>query len=344
VAGSGRKIDYVTPDAMSGASKAALLLMVMGEEFTAKVFKHMRENEIRTIGEHMNVIKKVEPKTISSVLEEFLSAFRGNRVLGASGGDFFEKTISKAFDHKKANSLIGELGTSKGRSLFEQLESLSPELLVNFISQEHPQTIALILSHLNHQSAADAINLMPEGLQSEVIVRIAKLDGVPDDIINEIQETLAEQVSDMGSPGPRRLGGIEAAAEILNQVDRKTEQSILERIEEDQEELAEEIRQSMFIFEDLATLDDRSVRSLLKEVSNDELTLALKTASEVLRDKVLGNLSQRAADMLKEDMEVLGPVKITDVERAQQSIIKTARRLEEEGKIVLGGKGGEELV
>jgi len=331
-------------DELTGTGKAAVLFMVMGEEFTAKVFRHMDEDEIRVLGEHMNRIKKVEPRTVSSVLEEFMQAFRGNTILGTTGDRFFRKTVSKAFDHKKASALLGEVGSGSGKNYFEELERLSPELLVNFIGGEHPQTIALILSNLDNTVAAEAIKLLPEAIQDEVIMRIARLDSVPDEIVSEIHETLAAQVSEIGTSGPKRMGGVEVAAEILNQVDRKTEQNILERIEEAEEELAEQIRQSMFIFEDLASLDDRSIRALLKEISNDELTLALKTASEALKEKILGNLSQRAAEMLKEDMEVMGPVKITEVETAQQSIIKTARRLEEEGKIVLAGKGGEELV
>jgi flagellar motor switch protein FliG len=329
---------------LNGLGKVAILLMVMGEEFAANVFKHMQEKEVRAIGEQMAEMNNVEPKAISSVLNEFMKNVKGGAIMGGSGESFFERSVSKAFDPKKANSFLVDVKADGSTSFFEQLESLSPEMLVNFLSSEHPQTIALIFSNLNNQIVAEAIKLLPEGVQDEVIMRIAKLDSVPDAIVNEVHEILSKQVSDVGKVGPKVMGGIEVAAEILNQVDRKTEQAILDKIEEAQEDLAEEIRQSMFIFQDLINLDDRSVRALLKEVSNEELTLALKTASESLQEKILGNLSQRAAEMLKEDMEVMGPVKISEVEQAQQSIIKTARRLEEEGKVVLGGKGGEELV
>ena len=329
---------------LNGLGKVAILLMVMGEEFTANVFKHMQEKEVRAIGEQMAGMNNVEPKAISSVLNEFMKNIKGGAIMGGSGESFFERSVSKAFDPKKANSFLVNVKTDGSTSFFDQLESLSPAMLVNFLSSEHPQTIALIFSNLDKQIAAEAIKLLPEGIQDEVIMRIAKLDTVPDAIVNEVHEILSKQVSDVGKVGPKVMGGIEVAAEILNQVDRKTEQAILDKIEEEQEDLAEEIRQSMFIFQDLINLDDRSVRALLKEVSNEELTLALKTASESLQDKILGNLSQRAAEMLKEDMEVMGPVKISEGEQAQQSIIKTARRLEEEGKVVLGGKGGEELV
>jgi flagellar motor switch protein FliG len=329
---------------MSGAKKAALFLMVMGEELTSNVFKHLDEMEIKTIGEQMTQIKKVDPKAISSLLDEFVQTLRGERVVGTSGETFFEKTVSKAFNPKKANNLMEDLVIGKKSSNFRKLKTLRPEVLVNFITNEHPQTIALILSSLSFQAAAETLKLLPENIQGEVVVRIAKMDGVPDDILSEIQNVLEEQVSNLGKTGAQKLGGIQVAAEILNQVDQKTERSILEKIEENQEDLADEIRQSMFVFEDLINLDDRSIRALLKEVSNDELLVALKTASENLAKKIFGNLSQRAAEMLREDMEVMGPVKVKDVEQAQQNIIKTARRLEEEGKIVLGGKGGEDVI
>ena len=329
---------------LTGTRKAAIFLMVMGEEFTANVFKHLSEDEIKAIGQQMTRLEQVEPGVISSVMNEFLGTFKGGALLGGSGDKFFARTVSRALNPKKASSLMEELSSTKKRGYFEKLKSLAPEMIVNFIANEHPQTIALILSNLDHHHAAEVIKLLPENVQSEVVVRIAKLDTVPDEIIDEIQSVLESEVSSIGQSGPQKMGGIEVAAEILNQIDRKTEKAILEKIEEEEEELADNIRQSMFIFEDLVTLDDRSIRALLKEISNDELILALKTASDTLKEKIFSNLSQRAAEMLKEDMEVMGPVRVKEVEQAQRSIIKTARRLEEEGKIVLGGRGGDDVV
>lgn len=329
---------------LSGAEKAALFLMVMGEEFTSIVFKHLDEKEVKAIGEEMTRIKNIDPQAISSVLNEFLGALNGDRILWGSGGRFFERTVSRAFTPNKATALLNNVEPRKGQEYFQQLESLSPEMLVNFISKEHPQTIALILANVSNEVAGKVVKLLPEEIQSEVIIRIAKLDSVSSDIVSEVQEILAEQLASVGEAGVKPQGGTEAAAEILNQVDRKTEQAILEKIEEEEEELAEEIRQSMFIFEDLIELDDRSIRALLKEIGNEELLLAMKTASDSLKDRIFGNLSQRAAEMLREDMEVMGPVKLVEVEQAQQMIIRTARRLEEEGKIVMGGKGGDDVV
>lgn len=318
--------------------------MVMGEEFAAKVYKHLGEEEINVLGEHMTKIKEVDPKAIAGVIEEFTRVSRGNGLLGMTGESFFERSVSKAFNPKKASTLLGSLGAGKKRRHFEKLKTLSPDVLVNFISSEHPQTIALILSNLDVSSAADAVKLLPENIQGEVIARIARLESVPDEIVEEIQGILEQEVSNFVTSGPSNLGGVKVAAEILNHVDNKTEKAILDKIEEEHEDLADQIRQSMFVFEDLAGLDDRSIRALLKEIGNDELLLALKTASETMKQKIFSNLSQRAAEMLREDMEVMGPVKVKDVEIAQQSIIKTSRRLEEEGKIVLGGKGGEDIV
>lgn len=329
---------------LTGPRKAAVLLMVMGESFATHVFKHLDEEEVKVIGEHMAQIKSVDTQLIASIMDEFFAACRESSLLGVSGSSFFKKTVSQAFDSRKADSLLSGFTNQDGSRPFEMLRSLSPQVLANLMRDEHPQTMALILVNLNHQTAAEIIQLLPEAVQSEVVVRIAELDNVPDEIVDEIQEVIVEQIADIGNESNEKLGGIQAAAEIMNQVDQKTEGSILERIEAEREELAEEIRQSMFVFEDLIHLDDRSIRTLLKEISNDELILALKTASESLGDKVFGNVSQRAAQMMKEDMEVMGPVRLRDVEQAQQNILKTARRLEEEGKIVLGGKGGDDVL
>ena len=329
---------------LTGPRKAAVLLMVMGESFATHVFKHLDEGEVKVIGEHMAQIKSVDTQLIASIMDEFFAACRESSVLGVSGSSFFKKTVSQAFDSRKADSLLSGFSPQDGHRPFEMLRSLSPQVLANLLRDEHPQTVALILVNLNHQTAAEVIQLLPEAVQSEVVVRIAELDNVPDEIVDEIQEVIVEQIADIGNESNEKLGGIQAAAEIMNQVDQKTESSILERIEADREELAEEIRQSMFVFEDLIHLDDRSIRTLLKEISNDELILALKTASEGLGDKIFGNVSQRAAQMMREDMEVMGPVRLRDVEQAQQNILKTARRLEEEGKIVLGGKGGDDVL
>ena len=333
----------VTPH-INGIRKAALFLMLMGENFTARVFKHLEDEEIKTIGEHMTQVKNVDPKVASSIIDEFADAIGGNKILGLSGKDFLAKTVPKAFDTRKADDLLGDLLSKSTEKHFERLNSLNPQILANLLMNEHPQTIALILVNIKYHTAAEIMRYLPENIQGEVIIRIADLEDVPHEILSEVQEIVDEMLMDVGKESGANQGGIETAAEILNQLDNKTENAIFEKIETTREELADEIRQKMFVFSDLVTLDDRSIRSLLKEVSNDELILALKTAAEDLTEKIFSNVSARAAEMMKEDMEIMGPVKLRDVEQAQLNIVKTARRLEEEGKIVLGGKGGEEVL
>lgn len=329
---------------LNGTKKAALFLMVMGEDFTAQVFKHLEDNEIKVLGEQMAQINKIDPKTISSIMNEFSDTISGNKTIGLSGKDFLQKAVPKAFDSKKAEDLLGDLLSKGGENPFQKLGSLNPQVMANILMNEHPQTIALVMVNMKYNLAAEIMQLLPESIQGEVIMRIADLEEVPNEIINEVYEVVESMLADLGSETAETHGGIEAAAEILNQLDQKTENSIFEKIESVREELADEIRQKMFVFSDLIQLDDRSIRSLLKEISNDELMLALKTASEDLTEKIFSNISKRAAEMLKEDMEVMGPVKLRDVEQAQLNIVKTARRLEEEGKIVLGSKGGEEVL
>lgn len=331
-------------ETLTGARKAALFLMIMGEDFTTKVFKHLDEKDVRTIGEHMAKIRKVDPRVVASIMRDFSQTCESTPSVGLSGKDFLERTVAKAFDPRKADNLLEDLLSNRGFRSFEKLSSLSPHVLANLLLNEHPQTIALILVNMKYQHAAEVVQELPEEVQNEVIVRIADLDDVPKEIVVEIQDVIEEQLSNISKTSDENLGGITAAAEILNHLDQKTENAILEKIETDREELAEEIRQSMFVFSDLITLDDRSIRALLKEISNDELILALKTASEDLAEKIYSNVSQRAAQMMREDMEVMGPVRLRDVEQAQLNIIKTARRLAEEGKIVMGSRGGDDVL
>ena len=329
---------------LDGSRKAALFLLAMGEQFTSQIFKHLSDNEVKTIAEQMAHINNLDPNTVSSIIEEFAGTLSGNNMMGVSGQDFLQKTVGKALGAKKADDLLGDVLNTNGARSFEKLSALNPHILANLIINEHPQTIALILVNLKHQPAAEILQQLPEETQSEVIMRISDLEDVPNEIVTEVQEVIEELLSDMDKDTGESLGGIEIAAEILNELDHKTENAIFEKIESVREELADEIRQKMFLFEDLVELDDRSIRALLKEIGNDELMLALKTAKEDLAEKIFNNVSKRAAEMMREDMEVMGPVKLRDVEQAQLNIIKTARRLEEEGKLVLGGKGGEEVL
>jgi len=225
---------------------------------------------------------------------------------------------------------------------FENLKDVDSKVLAKFIQNEHPQTIALILSHINPKQAAEILTDFSENMQSDIMLRVAHLENVPQNIIAEVEQVLQQEINALGTVDARKIGGAETVAEILNQVDQSTENAILSRIEEDHLDLANDIRKLMFVFEDLNEVDDRGVRALLREINNEELTLALKTAPESLKQKIFSNLSERAAAIIKEDLEIMGPVKLSDVERAQQSVLRVAKKLEAEGKLMLG-KGGEEV-
>jgi flagellar motor switch protein FliG len=239
---------------------------------------------------------------------------------------------------------MDSLELESGPAPFRELENVSPRILAQILRSEHPQTLALILGHLDSDQAAELLTNLPAGVRSEVLMRLAKLEAVAEDMLMEVDKVLQNQLVAMGGKEGRKVGGVSAVAEILNSVDRATEEEVLAEIEEESAQMAEEIRNLMFVFEDIKGLDDRAVREVLKEVSNDELTLALKGASEDLKDKFFRNLSERASNMIKEDLEIMGPVKLSDVESAQQGVVKTVRRLEAEGRIAIGRGGGDVFV
>ena len=249
-------------ETINGAKKAALFLITMGEDFTAEIFKHLEDNQIKILGEYMAEIRNVDQKVVSSVLDDFSKAMGGDMVLGISGKDFLQKTMPKAFGIRKADDLLGDLLSSDNKKSFENLSTLNPQVLANLLMNEHPQTIALILVNMKYQTAADIVNLLPENVQSEVVLRISDLGDVPDEIVNEVQQVVDGMLTDVGNKTGDSQGGIETAAEILNHLDHKTENAIFEKIESVREDLADEIRQKMFIFADLAQLDDRSIRAL----------------------------------------------------------------------------------
>jgi len=251
--------------------------------------------------------------------------------------------LAKAVEAGKAKTLLEEMEGESRWNLFQKIKRLDPKTLGNFIKNEHPQTISIILAHLDSAQTAAILQDLPGPLQTEVVYRIAELENVPPAILEEIDQALQEGISTLQNVEGRKIGGIRSVAEILNQMDGSIESAILKGIEEQKQGLADEIRKLMFVFEDLLQVDDRGIMAILKEVTNEVLQLALKTASEELKEKIFKNMSERAAQMLKEDLEVMGPVRLKDVEGAQQNIIKVAKKLESEGKIVLAGKAKEEV-
>lgn len=331
---------------LSGPQKAALLLMAMGEDFATEVFKRLKEVEIKELARQMAKIQPVSARIIEGLITEFQGFTPSESVRGltADGAEFFKKAVSQAFKGDQAQTILDEIEQEWKLSFFQKIRKLDSKTVGNFIKSEHPQTIALILAHLEQSQAAGIIMALPQDIQADILMRIAMLEKVSPEVIEEIDLAIQEELTSIiGTQKAQAIGGIQTAAEILNQTDRATEAAIMEQIEERKQDLADELRKMMFIFEDLLQVDDRSIMAILKEVSSEELKMALKTASEELKDKIFRNMSSRASEMLREDMEIAGPARLRDVELAQQAIIKVAKRLESEGKIMLGGKGGEDV-
>jgi flagellar motor switch protein FliG len=328
-------------DALSGPEKAAIFMLTLGEDFAAKVFQRLEEEEIKMVGRQMAKIDHVEKDDIANLLKEFRSD-EGGEGLFLSGDDMLESALKKALESDKANAILDDIRSDWRLTLFQKARKLDPRILVNFLRNEHPQTIALVMAVLDQSQAAVILGELKEDQRIEVIIRMSELDKVSPEILVEIDRVLQEELLSVEGVEGQRLGGVEAVAEILNQADRALEASILEGVEEQREELADEIRRLMFVFDDLIGVDDRGVMAILKEVSSDDLKLALKTAATELQEKIFKNMSQRAVEMLKEDMEMMGPTRLKDVETAQQSILKIAKRLEQEGKVQLSAGGGED--
>jgi len=327
---------------LTGPQKAAIVLLSLGEEFAAQVFKRLEEDEIKELGRQMSLIRNVPSNLVDAAFNEFNQRVGSDVDLVVKGDDFVRRALTSAMGDK-AFLLLEELESDRRPEPFRKIKDTDPRVLANFIKNEHPQTIAVILAHLDATKSAEMLRFFPENLQQEVVLRLATLESVPPGVVEEIDKVLQEEVASEDITEGGAIGGVQAVAELLNHVDKSTEEMILERLEEYRSELADEIRQLMFVFEDLTKIDDRGIRTILKEVSNEDLTMALKTASEDLKGKILSNVSERAAAMIQEDLEVMGPVRLSDVERAQQNITRVARRLEQEGKIIIGGKGGEDV-
>jgi flagellar motor switch protein FliG len=326
-------------DQMSGTEKAAVLLNVLGNQVTSQIFKKMKDNDVKRLVNAMGQVTKVPITVVRDVLEEFYSEIseENNIIFGhAMGRDFVLQTLGE----ERAKTVLGQLSVVEGSRTLEALELVDSRTLANFLVNEHPQTIALILAHLDGGKKVDVIKRLPEAIQTEVVLRIANIDFISPSLIAQVDEVLKQELATLGSIDTQQLGGIQPIADMLNVMDKQSEQNIMARVEEKDPQLAEEIRKLMFVFEDIIYIDDRGMQTLLKEVPNDKLVMALKTAPEEIKDKIFKNISKRAADLLREDLESMGPVKLSDVEKAQQEIINVAKRLESEGKIMIA-RGGE---
>lgn len=328
----------------TGPEKSAILLLALGEDIIPLVFKHLNDQEIQRISNYMSYIRSVDLETVNEIIEEFAEMTGSVGGMVAGGKEYVRKLLEKALDPEKAEWIINNLSIPTLETGLEALRWLDARTIARFLQGEHPQTIAVIVAHLDPTQAGTVLMSLPSSLQAEVLLRIAKLEHIPPGVIQELDKVLRNELKATGAFETGQVGGIQSVAEILNNVDQSSEREIMEQIEQINANLAEEIRQLMFIFEDLLGVDDRGMQMILKEVSNEDMTLALKTASEELREKTFRNMSQRAADMLREELEVMGPVRLTDVEKAQQKITQIAKRLEAEGKVVIGGKGDNAIV
>ncbi|MCA1986828.1 MAG: flagellar motor switch protein FliG, partial [Desulfovibrio sp.] len=281
---------------------------------------------------------------VEEVVREYHRALITGQEMITGGEDAVKRMLTKALDPDTAKYIMDHLNLDHGPAPFRELENVSPRILAQILRNEHPQTLALILGHLSSDQAAQLISNLPAGVRPEILMRLARLEAVPEEMLVEVDKVLQAQLIAMGGKEGKKVGGVQAVAEILNAVDRATEEEVLSEIEEESAQMAEEIRNLMFVFEDIRTLDDRHIRELLKEISNEDLTLALKGASDELQQKFFGNLSERASAMIKEDLEIMGPVRLSDVEAAQQSVVKTVRRLEVENRIQISRGSGDVFV
>ncbi len=325
--------------AYTGIEKAAIFLISTGEEAPSEIMKNLEIHQVGMITTCMSRLKTLKKQDVDEIIKEVEGKINSGDVQ-VTGGDYVRKILRKGLGEDSASKIL-ELA-AKETSL-DSLKWVDPKTLSNFLLTEHPQTVALVLSLLETVQAAEVLAHLPEHMKEDVVKRIAITENIPESAISELEEVLRGQL-DMKKGKGRKVGGIKAVAEILNHSDRSTEQSILEKMEKENQKLADSIRQLMFVFDDLIQVEDKGIQMVLKEVRTEDLSLALKTATNSLKEKIFKNMSQRAAQILKEEMELKGPAKVSEVEKAQQTIVKIARKLETEGKIAIAGRGGEELI
>ena len=328
----------------NGVQKAAILLIALGPEKSASIFKHLKEEEIEELTLEIANTRSISPQTKEDVLNEFYQVCLAQQYIAEGGIGYAKELLEKALGTEKAQGVISKLTASLQVRPFEFVRKTDPAQLLNFIQDEHPQTIAMILSYLSAGQAAMIIgSLLPEK-QADVAKRIAMMDRTSPDVIKEVERVLERKLSTLVNQDYTIVGGVDAIVSILNTVDRSTEKHIMETLEIEQPELADEIRKKMFVFEDILLLDDRAIQRVLRDVDNNELGVALKAANEDVQNVIFKNMSKRLATMIKEDMEFMGPVRMKDVEEAQQKIVGIIRKLEDSAEIVISRGGGDEIV
>ncbi len=328
---------------LTPAQKAAILTIVLGEEVSVKVFAHLSRLEIEAISKEIAFMKTVDPAIVKEVVDEFYHMVKAKEFMSAGGLEYAKEILVKTLGPEEARKVIDKLvKIMESNYGFGYLENVDPKQLVKFIQNEHPQTIAIILAHLDHSTAAEVLSYLPKDIQSEVTFRVASLENVSPAIVKHVSKILESKVENLGSSNIE-LGGIRKVSEIINRMGRVESKALIDSIAEHNPDLASQIRDMMFVFEDILKLSDNDIQELLKHVDKKDLILALKGASDELKDKFFSNMSSRAADTLKEELEFLGAVKVKDVEKAQKVIVDVVRKLDEEGVVSIGG-GGEEVL
>ena len=328
----------------SGAERSAILLLSLGEEGAVEVFKHLGPREVQKLGTAMAKLSNISRAQVASVLRDFHEQAQQHTSIGSAPDQYLRSVLTRALGDDKASALIDRILQGNDNAGIESLKWMDSGSVAELIKAEHPQIVATILVHLDADQAGEVLAQLPERLRNEVVLRIATLEGVQPSAMRDLNEVLSQLLSGTDQVKKSARGGIEAAAEILNNLGATVEASVTSHIREVDPDLAQKIQDKMFVFENLMDLDDRSIQLLLREVQSETLVVALKGTSEPLREKVFKNMSQRAAEMLRDDLESKGPVRVSEVEAEQREILRIVRRLAEEGQIVLGGKGAESLV
>jgi len=333
-----------TKKGLSGKQKAANFLIFIGPEKSAKLFKYLNEEEIEQLTLEIANVRQVSSDKADEIFLEFYEMCLASKIIGQGGIGYAKDVLERAYGEQKTAEIIGRISASLQVRPFDFMRKTEPAQLINFIGSEHPQTIALILAYLEPEKASLILSALPPERQAEVAKRIAIMDTTSPEVIKEVEKVLERKLSSIVPQELTTAGGIKSVVEIINRVDRGTEKTIMEALEVQDPELAEEIKKLMFVFEDIVMIDDRSVQRVLREVESQDLGLALKGASNEVGQKIFRNMSSRASDMLREDIEFMGPVRLRDVEEAQQRIVNIIRRLEETGEIVIARGGGDEVI
>jgi flagellar motor switch protein FliG len=329
---------------LSGRQKAAILLISLGPDVSASIYKHLSEEEIEKLTLEISGVRKVDGSSKDEVLEEFHQIAIAQDYISQGGISYAKQVLEKALGAESAANIINRLTSSLQVKPFDFARKADPAQILNFIQNEHPQTISLVLSYLDPNQAGQILSELPQEMQADIARRIALMDSTSPEVINEVEQILERKLSATVTQDYTQTGGVEAVVEVLNGVDRSTERTILDALEIQDPELAEEIKKRMFVFEDIVTLDSRAIQRVIRDVENADLMLSLKVASEEVKEIVFGNMSKRMADTFKDEMEFMGPVRLRDVEEAQSRIVAIIRRLEEAGEIVIARGGGDDII